>query len=354
MTGTSSYTQPFAAIGLADRPTVGGKGASLGELQRAGVRVPPGFVVTTAAFEEHLEAADADGSIRRTIRQLDPDDLSAMTTATAQVRLRIESAAMPVAVLSAVAAALRELGETEPVAVRSSATSEDAEDASFAGLQDTYLWVRGTDAVIDHVRRCWASLYSVESVTYRLRRNIPEEGVAMGVVVQRMVDSGTSGVMFTRSPETGDRSVIAIESCWGLGSCLVGGEVTPDRFVVNKVTGDIIRRTISQKTCCHVPDPDGSGVRQGQVTTEHQSTPSLIDAEIKALASLGKRLEAHYGRAQDIEWAIDKSSTGPDDIYLLQSRPETVWSTRDAAPIAAPKANAMEHLLVALGGPGRR
>jgi len=354
MTRTSRHTQPFAAIGLADRPTVGGKGASLGELQRAGARVPPGFVVMTAAFEQHLEAADTDGSIRRTIGRLDPTDLQAMTSASANIRRRIESAAMPVAVLSAVAAALRELGETDPVAVRSSATSEDAEDASFAGLQDTYLWVRGTNAVIDHVRRCWASLYSVESLTYRLKRHMPEDGVAMGVVVQRMVDSGTSGVMFTRSPETGDRSVIAIESCWGLGSCLVGGEVTPDRFVVNKVTGDIVKRAISQKTCCHVPDPGGSGIRHGQVASEYQSTPSLIDPEVIALANLGKRLEAHYGRPQDIEWAIDKSATGPGDIYLLQSRPETVWSAREATPIAAPKANAMEHLLVALGGPGRK
>jgi pyruvate,water dikinase len=337
----------FREIGLADRPAVGGKAASLGELERAGIRVPPGFAVTTAAFERHLAALGTE-TIRRAIAALDPDDLSAVTTASEAIRRRLEAGAMPADVGEAIAQALGELGDA-PVAVRSSATSEDAEDASFAGLQDTYLWLRGADAVVDHVRRCWASLYSIASVTYRLKRKFPEERVAMAVVIQRMVNSRSSGVMFTRSPETGDRSVIAIESSWGLGSCIVSGEVTPDRYVVNKVTGDIVRRTVSHKARAHVPQSAG-GVREEDVTAERRDLPSVSDDEIKGLWALGRKVEAHYGRAQDIEWAIDHAASGAADILLLQSRPETVWSTREAAAIAAPKKNAFEHLLTTMGG----
>lgn len=342
----------FDQIGLADRATVGGKGASLGELTRTGVRVPPGFVVTTKAFEVALSALDGDGTIRQRIAELTAGDLEEIGRVTAEVRRRIERAPLPAEIHSAIRDAYQQLcpeGTETAVAVRSSATSEDGDDASFAGLQDTYLWVRGLDDVLKSVRSCWASLYSVESVSYRLRLKMPEDHVAMGVVVQRMVSSRSSGVMFTRSPTTGDRSVIAIEGSWGLGSCIVSGEVTPDRFVVSKVTGDIVKRTISSKPVQHVPDAERGGVRSEPVPEEKQNAPCLTDAEIRELGQLAKQVERHYGAPQDIEWSIGPAGDG-EHVYLLQSRPETAWTSRETEPLATPKPRAFDHVLAVLGG----
>jgi len=208
----------LADIGRADRPVAGGKGASLGELTRAGIRVPPGFVVTTTAFERTLASIDPDGAARAQIAGLPPGDHAVVARVTADLRARVASAAPPADVRAAIIDGYRSLGTGALVAVRSSATGEDSEDASYAGLQDTYLCVRGADEVVDSVRACWASLYNDRSVTYRLRREHGEEGLAMAVVVQRMVEPRCAGVMFTRSPTTGDRSVVAVEACWGLGS----------------------------------------------------------------------------------------------------------------------------------------
>ncbi len=195
-----SFVRVFGEIGLGDRLSVGGKGANLGELTRAGIAPPPGFVVTTAAFDKFLETTS--GFIRDALAALKADDLPAIEAAGKIIRERIETTAFPADVerdIRAAHAALCGGDASAPLAVRSSATSEDGEDASFAGLQDTYLWLRGADGVLAHVRRCWASLYSVESLNYRLRLKMSENGLAMGVVVQRMVDSRCSGVMFTRS-----------------------------------------------------------------------------------------------------------------------------------------------------------
>ena len=207
----------FSEVGIGDVPDVGGKGASLGELLRAGIRVPTGFAVTTAAFRRTVEHLTVGGqTVPERVAALDPADGEGIAAGTAEIRAVLESAPPPAEVADAVAAAYaalcEECGDPElPVAVRSSATSEDSAEDSFAGLQDTYLWVHGADSVLEHVRRCWASLYSVESVTYRLRRGIPETDLAMAVVVQRMVGARSSGVMFTRSPRSGDKSVVAIE-----------------------------------------------------------------------------------------------------------------------------------------------
>ncbi len=341
----------FAEIGLGDRPTVGGKGGSLGELTRAGIRVPPGFVVPTAAFAMSLHGLDAGGEIRRTVAALRPDDVPAVAAASEKIRARIRNAPLPGDVAAGIGrayAALCQNNVDAPVAVRSSATSEDSEEASFAGLQDTYLWVRGERSVLDHVRQCWASLYNAESLSYRLRLGLPEEHVAMAVVVQQMVPASASGVMFTRSPTSGDRSTVVIEACWGLGSCLVSGEVTPDRFVVNKVTGDIVSKTISCKALRHVPDAEKGGVRDEPVPEELQSAASISDALIAELVAVGKGIERHYGRPQDIEWAVT-GDAADGAIYILQSRPETVWAARDAQPVARPAASAFEHVFAALG-----
>jgi pyruvate, water dikinase len=350
----------IAEIGIQDRPSVGGKGASLGELARTGIRVPPGCVVTTAAFERFLSAIDPQGSIRRDIERVPADDLAAITRIASEVRARVECAVPPSEIQEAIAGHYEELHtreaskHTEPVAVRSSATSEDSAEASFAGLQDTYLWVRGVDSVIEHVRKCWASLYAVESVMYRRRLKLPERGLAMGVVIQRMIDSRTSGVMFTRSPNTGDRSVVVLEASWGLGSAVVSGEVTPDKYVVGKITGEIINRTLSAKTRRHRPNPAGAGVIDEEVPLEEQTIACLSDDELHALVEIAKCVELHYGCPQDIEWAIARDLPHGENIFLLQSRPETVWAGKEANPVATPKAKAFDHVFSLLGGGAAR
>lgn len=346
---TSSYIGWFADIGLANRPTVGGKGGSLGELTRAGIAVPPGFVVKTAAFERFVAALEQDGPIRSLVEALDPGDLDAVTACSKALRARIEAATLPDDLKAEISAAHAELcagDPSSPVAIRSSATTEDAEDASFAGLQDTFLWVKGADEAIRYIRTCWASLYSTESMTYRRKHGFPETGVHMAVVVQRMVDARTAGVMFTRSPLTGDRSVVAIEGAWGLGSSVVGGEVTPDRWVVAKITGEITVRDISDKHVQHLPAAAG-GVQDTPVPEHLRKAACLSDEELLKLRDVGRKVERHYGRPQDIEWAIDRMS---GELLLLQSRPETVWSSKEAAPVAAPKANPLEHVMSVFGG----
>ncbi len=339
----------FADIGIEDRPSVGGKGASLGELIRADIAVPPGFVVRTGAFERFILALDDEEPVRAPIEALHPDDLKSVSAVTAGIRQRILEATMPVDVEGAVREAYADLctdSPEAPVAVRSSATTEDAEDASFAGLQDTYLWVLGGDAVVQMVRSCWASLYSVESVCYRRRHGFPEAEVAMAVVVQRMVDARTAGVMFTRSPTSGDRSVVTIEGAWGLGSAVVSGEVTPDRWVVAKLTDEITVRDISAKHIRQVPKP-GGGIEDQELPEDMSSEPSLTDQELIELKTIGQGTERHYGRPQDIEWAVEN---GTGKIYLLQSRPETVWSTQEEVPLAKPQSDPMKHVMNIFGG----
>jgi len=335
----------LGAVGATDRSVTGGKGASLAELQRAGLRVPPGFVITVRAFERAMRVADPDDAIGVRVAALPATDPAAIEHATAAIRGQITSTPMAEDLAAAVSAAYLSLGSDAPVAVRSSAVGEDAAEASFAGLQDTYLWVRGVDAVLERVRRCWASLYNTEAVSYRLRQHLPAHA-AMAVVVQRMVDPRSAGVMFTCSPTTGDRSVVAIEGSWGLGSVLVSGEVTPDSFVVSKVTGEIVRRTVAAKARLHRQAPDGSGTTSEDVAADLQERPCLDDDEVRSIARLGMEVERHYGTPQDIEWAL----TG-GDIVLLQSRAETVWAARPAAPVATPKARPMDHVFEHLGRP---
>jgi pyruvate, water dikinase len=345
---SSRHVSWFAEIGLGDRPHVGGKGGSLGELLRAEIAVPPGFVVRTAAFERFIEVLEQEAPVRTRVESLDPADLSAITACSRELRARVEAATLPPDVQAEISAAHATLcgASTLPVAVRSSATTEDAADASFAGLQDTYLWIIGAAETLHRVRSCWASLYSVESISYRRARGFPESGVAMGVVVQRMVDARTSGVMFTRSPTTGDRSVVTIEASWGLGSAVVGGEVTPDRWVISKITGEISAREISAKAIQHVPAAAG-GVEAVPVSEPLQRVASMSDDELQRLRTVARQVERHYGCAQDIEWAVDRPSS---DILLLQSRPETVWSARDAAPVARALDNPLAHVMSIFGG----
>jgi pyruvate, water dikinase len=339
----------FADIGLDDRQHVGGKGGSLGELQRAGIAVPAGFVVKTSAFERFIRVLERDSPLRSCVAALSGDDLSVASACCAEIRARVTAEALPADVLDEIASAHASLcgGEAQtPVAVRSSATTEDAADASFAGLQDTYLWVTNLSQTLERVRACWASLYSVESVTYRRKRALPEDGVAMAVVVQKMVNARSAGVMFTRSPITGDRSVLTVEGSWGLGSAVVGGEVTPDRWVLGKISGDISVREISDKLIQHVPVSIG-GTETVAVPEGLRRAACMSDEELLSLRTIARKVERHYGRPQDIEWAIE---CGSNAIFLLQSRPETVWSAKESAPLARPADNPLLHVMAIFGG----
>jgi pyruvate,water dikinase len=388
---------PFA-VTLADArdpALVGGKGASLGELARAGIAVPPGFVVTVDGFAAAMAAIDASGALRAQLEALGAGDPSLLARACAALRARIVEAPLPPPVADVITAGCAALAapaaEPADVAVRSSATMEDGAAASFAGLQDTYLGVAGAPAVLEHVRRCWASLYNEESVAYRRRLGLPERGLAMAVVVQRMVAPRAAGVMFTRSPVTGDRSVVAIEGVWGLGSALVSGDVTPDSFIISKITGEITTRRVSPKLKTHtrrpnarvaprhppgesppgqvpaagspapvgasaVPHAHGPGVAVEDTPAELRDAPCLTDDEIRALAAIARQVEAHYGAPQDIEWALLGAGGSPDApaaarIVLLQSRPETVWAAKDLAPAGAPKPRPADHVLFLFGKP---
>ena len=335
-------------MGLSDRLTVGGKGGSLGELTRAKIPVPPGFVVRTAAFERFLTTIEKDELIREEVEALDSQELEKITALSKKLRTRVESAPLPDEVNAEILSALTELcgrDNNPPLAVRSSATTEDAADASFAGLQDTYLWVIGGQTVLDRIRSCWASLYSVPSIAYRRKHGMPESGVAMAVVVQGMVNARKAGVMFTRSPQTGDRSVVTIEGAWGLGSSVVSGEVTPDRFVIAKITGEISVRDISDKHVQHLPSPAG-GVAEFETPEDLRRVPCLSDSEIVELRDIARVVERYYGRPQDIEWAIDQSGK----TLLLQSRPETVWSAKQRAPVAKPAEDPLQHVMKIFGG----
>jgi pyruvate,water dikinase len=353
---SARFVRGLADVGAADRACAGGKAASLGELARAGIAIPGGYVVTAEAFGCVIGALEGSGAIRGKIEELPPYDVDATARAAAGIRARIMAAPLPPDVAAEIMAAHQELDATA-VAVRSSATMEDSEQASFAGLQDTYLGVRGADAVLDRVRACWASLYNDESVAYRRRMGIREDGLAMGVVVQRMLSPRAAGVMFTRSPVTGDRSVVAIEGTWGLGSALVAGEVTPDGFTVSKVTGEITGRRVGAKFRLHSFLPNGQGVFVRPMPAALRGSPCLTDDEARALASVARRVEEHYGTPQDIEWALlgddpacpARHADPADRIVLLQSRPETVWAARDRVPVATAKPRASDHILALFG-----
>jgi pyruvate,water dikinase len=216
-----------------------------------------------------------------------------------------------------------------PVAVRSSATAEDLPDASFAGQQDTYLWVVGTQAVLESVRRCWASLYTARAIGYRDDRRIAHADVQMAVGVQKMVNARTAGVAMTLDPLNGDRTRIVIDAAWGLGEGVVSGEVTPDHFVIDKVLRSIVARTISSKAHEVVADPAHRCTQRREVAAERRCAPSLTDRQVLAVAALARQLEKQFGGPQDVEWAIEDHPAHPDGrLMLLQCRPETVWSQR--------------------------
>ena len=331
-------------------PLVGGKCSSLGELINAGVRVPPGFALTTEGYRRFVAGTGIDREVRSLLAGLDRQDLDALEKASALIRAAIEAQPFSYEIEDLVGECYRKLAvrccmSAVPVAVRSSATAEDLPGASFAGQQDTYLWIRGIDEVLAHMRRCISSLYTGRAIAYRANKGFGDAQVAISVGVQKMANSFTAGVMFTIHPANGDRSVIVIDSNFGFGESVVSGEVTPDHFVVNKITLDIIDRTISHKVVCYTVDPKTQQSRAMEVPFERQKVQSLIDDEITELAWMGKQIEKHYGRPMDIEWAVDKDLPAGGNIFILQARPETVWSEKRQGALGKAGGSAMDYIL---------
>ncbi|MFG1738651.1 rifamycin-inactivating phosphotransferase [Micromonospora chalcea] len=334
---TGRYVRELHAIDETQIAAVGGKGAHLGALSRIdGVGVPAGFCVTTDAFRLAVAGTPSLAGPLDRLDRVDADDPAALRTAATEVRRAIERIALPGDVAAAVDRALSALGADAAYAVRSSATAEDLPTASFAGQQDTYLNVVGGAEVLRHVIRCWASLFTERAVTYRRRHGIDDRAVDMAVVVQRMVFPDAAGVLFTADPVTGDRTVVSVEASFGLGEALVSGLVTPDVFTVRD--GAVVARTIGVKARAVHAVP-GGGTRERAVDPARRDQPALTDAQAVRLAALGRRIEARFGRPQDVEWAL----TG-DDVHILQSRPITTLF-----PVPAAAADGRFHVYLSVG-----
>src|SRR3989442_4495690 len=301
---------PVASIDRTLLSIVGGKAANLGEMVRAGLPVPPGFCVTTTAYALVAGGANLE-PILAELATTRADDTARLAELAAVARASLLSAPIPTTVAEAITKAYRALGDGEfiPVAVRSSATAEDLPYASFAGQQDTYLNVVGVEAVLDAVRRCWASLWTDRAVSYRANNGIDHRSVRLAVVVQRMVDASVAGVLFTANPLTGRRRQAVIDASPGLGEAVVSGIVNPDHFVVNTTTGEIVERRLGDKQVIIQSTP-GGGTKSHERATQSQEA-CLSDIQVRALAELGSQVEEHYNAPQDIEWAID----APGNIF---------------------------------------
>jgi pyruvate, water dikinase len=313
------------------QPIVGGKCASLGAMSLTGLPVPQGFAVTTHAFSDSMRRDDVSATVNTLLSTLDPNDIDALVHVGARCRETVLVAGASAKAEQSIRDGYRILCDRAgidelPVAVRSSATAEDQPDASFAGQQDTYLWIRGADNVVSHVVQCWASMYTDRAIAYRVENGYGHADVAMSVAVQQMVLPKAAGVAFTLNPTNGDRSTIVIDSAFGLGESVVSGEVTPDNFFVDKVIFEITKRTVSakEKECC----VEGDIVVHRVLDETRSTTPSITDEEIKSIARLARQAEKHFGRPQDIEWAVTVDADGHSTVHLLQSRPETVWSNK--------------------------
>jgi pyruvate,water dikinase len=329
----------FEELGKEDIPLVGGKNANLGEMIKTKIPVPPGFAITAHSYHEFITQTGIAEKIYKIIGETvsDVNSPKQFEEASKKIRKLIESTAMPPQIDKAIRDAYAELGKqtraTEVfVAVRSSATAEDLPDASFAGQQETYLNVKGTEDLIDKTVKCWSSLFTPRAIFYRTEKGFKHEQVLISVGVQKMVNSRAAGVIFTLDPVTGETDKIVIEANWGLGESVVSGSVTPDHYVVDKKTLKIVEKSIAEKTVEYIRDPATGKTVHSQVPRERQEQPCLSDKEIVRLAELTKTIEGHYGKAQDIEFAVDRDLDFPENLFIVQSRPETVWSAKKKEP----------------------
>ncbi|QPP10549.1 phosphoenolpyruvate synthase [Streptomyces bathyalis] len=313
---TDCYVLGLQEIDRTQVALAGGKGAHLGELSRVeGIHVPAGYCVTTDAFRRVMaEAPSIDGQLVH-LSRVNPEDRDAIRALSAEIRSSIEGIVIPDDLAAAITCPLAGLDEEAAYAVRSSATAEDLPTASFAGQQDTYLNVVGRAAILEHVNRCWASLFTERAVTYRLRNGFDHRKVHMAVVVQQMVSSEAAGILFTADPVTSNRKVATVEAGFGLGEALVSGLVNADVYKVRE--GEVVEKAVAKKQLAIHGLPQG-GTQQRAIEPELQQQPALTDVQVVRLAELGRRIEAHFGRPQDIEWCLVDG-----DFHIVQSRPIT-------------------------------
>lgn len=341
------------APGAAGDARLGGKFGSLAEMTAGGFQVPPGFGITTDAYRHFLSGSGLAEQARHTRAAAAAADLATVEQLSAAMAQSIAEAELPADLEAAIRDAYADLsartGETDvPVAVRSSGESEDLGGASFAGQYDTFLWVRGIDDVLTHVRRCWAGMFGSAVLTYRPTKtaDLTDYGICVGI--QQMVASRSAGVMFTLDPITGDRSKVVIEGCWGLGEGVVSGAITPSRYVVDKVTFEQVSAEIAVQEQMFALDPTTSAPGLIDVLDARRAEPCLHPEEIRALVELAKRIEQHRGAPQDIEWAVAENG----DVRVLQVRPETVWSNRPSEQLVGAPASAISQVLARFAGVG--
>src|SRR5215212_733504 len=323
-----TYTAWFDEIRKDDIALAGGKAANLGELSHAGLPVPPGYVVTTTAYDTFVEANGIGDAIVGRALATRADDPSSFEEVAEGIRALFSGGKVPEEMGDEIRAAYHELSEDAletPVADRSSATAEDLPAMSFAGQQETYLNVRGGEALLEGVKNCWASLWTARAMAYRARQGVDPATVSLAVVVQRMVESEAAGVMFTANPSNGRRNEATISAAWGLGESVVSGSVTPDSIVVEKGSGRVLSRETASKEVMTVYSE--SGTEQRPVPEARRRQPMLDDGAVAELARYGKRIEDHYGTPQDIEWAL-----AGGEIFIVQSRPITALPEPMADP----------------------
>jgi pyruvate, water dikinase len=314
-----------------DLPLVGGKASKLGEVVREGLPVPPGFVVTTECYQRFVDATPLKLEIPAALDTLDPDRPDTVDSVARRIRDAFEATEFPAELERELERAYADFERQHDVrfcAVRSSATAEDLEGASFAGLQETYLNVRGIDQVKTAVRKCWGSLFTARVLVYRARKGFDHREVKLAVLIQKMVDSTVSGILFTRDPNTGENHMI-IEAGWGLGELIVGGEVTPDHYVVDGATQRIVQKQVSEQSVRLIRVEDGGNVRE-EVPKELRNVQKLPDERIHRLASLARVIASHYRRPMDIEWCADAQS-----LYIVQARPVTTIPNSESPPPGA-------------------
>jgi pyruvate,water dikinase len=339
----------FARLGRDDVAYAGGKGANLGELASAGLPVPDGFVVGAPAYAAFLALTGLRERLAELLDDVDVEDTAALEAASTAARELFDATPMPDSLKGVIVSAYERLVGKEPeapVAVRSSATAEDTAETSFAGMNETFLNIRGADAVIDAVRHCWRSLFGARTIYYRGLNDFGQADMDIAVVVQRQLASSRSGVMFTVNPATGQRDELVIEGSFGLGEAVVSGSVSPDRYVVEKATLAIRRREVHHKDLVIEYAPEG-GTQQRVLSEEEALRPVLTDDEVVAVAELGRRIEKHYRFPQDTEWAFEADGS----LWMLQSRPVTTLHDDASASDAAPEPSAPQAVLLrGLGG----
>jgi pyruvate,water dikinase len=346
----------FKEVTKEDIPLVGGKGANLGEMTNAGIRVPPGYNITVEGYDRFVESAGLHDKIMKKLDALNVDDTAALQKVSAEIRKIIEAAPIPKDLQKLITDAYDKSIKGAPhqfVAVRSSATAEDLPEASFAGQQETFLNVKGHEMLLDSVRKCWSSLFTPRAIFYRVQHNFKHSEVKLSVVVQRMVNSEISGIMFTSDVTLG-KPYCLIEAGWGLGEMVVSGTITPDTYIVKKKSMKIHNKILGKQHELMIRNDEGGSIRL-EVPEDKKAAQKASDEMILEVARSGNTIEKHYGKPMDVEWAVEA-----DTLYILQARPVTTEiiegdedeaEAEGAGAAAGPEATTTERKILLKGLP---